>query len=63
VAWVLAGRYGRKSEDEDKKGEESYLDLKLLGRVVTYALVVMIVLGLAFLAGIVIWALRRILGV
>jgi hypothetical protein len=63
VTWVLAGRYGRKSEDEDKKGEESYLDLKLLGRVVTYALIVMMVLGLAFLAGIVIWALRRIFGV
>ena len=59
---MLAGRYGRKSEDEDKKGEESYLDLKLLGRVVTYALIVMMVLGLAFLTGIVIWALRRILG-
>ncbi|GEM_PF-1472297 len=43
--------------------EESYLNLKLLGRVTTYAIIVMITLGLAFLTGVIIWLLRRIFGV
>jgi len=51
------------SATEGRKEVESYLNLKLLGRVVTYAIVVLIALGLAFLTGIVIWVLRRILGV
>jgi hypothetical protein len=53
----------RPSASEGRKEVESYLNLKLLGRVVTYAIVVLIALGLAFLTGIVIWVLRRILGV
>jgi len=45
------------SASEGRKEVESYLNLKLLGRVVTYAIVVLIALGLAFLTGIVIWVL------
>jgi hypothetical protein len=48
---------------DNEKEKESYLDLHLLGKVVTYALVVLIVLGLAFLAGIVFWILRHIFGI
>jgi hypothetical protein len=49
--------------NDDDKEKDSYLDLKLLGKVVTYAIIVLIVLGLAFLAGIVFWILRHIFGV
>jgi hypothetical protein len=42
-------------------GEKSYLDLRLLGKIVTYAIIVMIALGLTFLAGVIFWLLRRML--
>jgi hypothetical protein len=45
------------------KEELSYLNLKLLGQVLTYAIVIMIALGLVFLGGIIIWVMRHILGV
>ncbi|TRO46863.1 hypothetical protein E2P47_05290 [Candidatus Bathyarchaeota archaeon] len=51
------------THNDNDKEKESYLDLHLLGKVVTYALVVLIVLGLAFLAGIVFWILRHIFGI
>jgi hypothetical protein len=35
----------------------------LLGTVLTYAIVVMVALGLVFLGGVVIWVMRHILGV
>ena len=48
--------------DKELKAE-SYLNLKLLGTVLTYAIVVMIAFGLIFLGGVIIWVLRRILNV
>jgi len=48
---------------EEPREEKSYLDLKLLGTVLTYAIVVMVALGLVFLGGVVIWVMRHILGV
>lgn len=48
---------------DEPKEEKNYLDLKLLGTVLTYAIVVMIALGLVFLGGVVIWVMRHILGV
>jgi hypothetical protein len=51
------------SANDDDKEKDSYLDLHLLGKVVTYAIIVLIVLGLAFLAGIVFWILRHIFGI
>ncbi|MCK5627094.1 hypothetical protein KAI23_03940 [Candidatus Bathyarchaeota archaeon] len=50
-------------QSDNGKEKESYLDLHLLGKVVTYAVIVLIVLGLAFLAGIVFWILRHIFGI
>ncbi|MCW4043198.1 MAG: hypothetical protein NWE90_05695 [Candidatus Bathyarchaeota archaeon] len=50
-------------QNDNGKEKESYLDLHLLGKIVTYALIVLIVLGLAFLAGIVFWVLRHIFGI
>ncbi|MBS7626174.1 hypothetical protein KEJ51_03925 [Candidatus Bathyarchaeota archaeon] len=46
---------------EKGEGEKSYLDLKLLGKIVTYAIIVMITLALIFLAGVIFWLLRRML--
>ena len=49
------------SESKQDLENESHLNLKLLGRVLTYVIIVMVILGLAFLSGIIIWVLRRIL--
>jgi hypothetical protein len=58
----MSHRQEKRTTDEDKE-ELSYLNLKLLGRVLTYTIIVMIALGLVFLAGIIIWIMRHILGV
>lgn len=58
----MSHRQEKRTTDEDKE-ELNYLNLKLLGRVLTYAIIVMIALGLLFLAGIIIWVMRHILGV
>lgn len=58
----MSHRQEKRTTDEDKE-ELNYLNLKLLGRVLTYAIIVMIALGLVFLAGIIIWVMRHILGV
>jgi len=58
----MSHRQEKITTGEDKE-ELSYLNLKLLGRVLTYAIIVMIALGLVFLAGIIIWIMRHILGV
>jgi len=58
----MSHRQEKRTIDEDKE-ELNYLNLKLLGRVLTYAIIVMIALGLVFLAGIIIWVMRHILGV
>jgi hypothetical protein len=50
-------------QNDNGKEKESYLDLHLLGKVVTYAVIVLIVLGLTFLAGIVFWILQHIFGI
>ncbi|OGD53178.1 hypothetical protein A3K80_04605 [Candidatus Bathyarchaeota archaeon RBG_13_38_9] len=50
-------------QSKNDKEKDSYLDLHLLGKIVTYALIVLIVLGLAFLTGIVFWILRHIFGI
>jgi len=60
----MSHRHERKDiTNEERKEEESYLNLKLLGRVLTYAIIIMVSLGLVFLAGIIIWVMRHILGV
>ena len=47
--------------NKDSIEEKGYLDLRLLGKFLTYAIIMMMLLGLVFLTGIVIWALRHIL--
>ncbi|MEM2943082.1 MAG: hypothetical protein QXT81_06635 [Candidatus Bathyarchaeia archaeon] len=58
----MSHRQEKRTADEGKE-DLSYLNLKLLGQVLTYAIVIMIALGLVFLGGIIIWVMRHILGV
>ncbi|MBS7622534.1 hypothetical protein KEJ39_02505 [Candidatus Bathyarchaeota archaeon] len=58
----MSQRQEKRMTDESKE-DSSYLNLKLLGQVLTYAIVIMIALGLVFLGGIIIWVMRHILGV
>ncbi|MEM4250968.1 MAG: hypothetical protein QW828_03975 [Candidatus Bathyarchaeia archaeon] len=58
----MSHRQEKRTTDEGKE-DLSYLNLKLLGQVLTYAIVIMIALGLVFLGGIIIWVMRHILGV
>ncbi|MEM3018089.1 MAG: hypothetical protein QXO25_04350 [Candidatus Bathyarchaeia archaeon] len=55
----MSHRQEKRTTDEGKE-DLSYLNLKLLGQVLTYAIVIMIALGLVFLGGIIIWMMRRI---
>ncbi|MGQ9542842.1 MAG: hypothetical protein ACUVTM_01950 [Candidatus Bathyarchaeia archaeon] len=59
---MIEHKYNRDLEvrREDKEGK-GYLDLRLLGRITTYAIIVMIILGLIFLTGVIFWLLRRLL--